>query len=267
MPNTVAQNLQRLQTARTNIANAITNKGGTVPSGSGFEDFSNLILQIPTAQVDENVRLKISRPILNDNASNITLNGNYTDINDYITKNTHVFRTIYTPTFFSTLIWAGYDTDINSINGKVITSSMPSACWIKVFIPDIYNVFSQQTVELIKLSFTKNIYKAGTLDPYGEQYYSDNGFAPFTTQWSAAANGAANISSNGTVYTVGMYNCIGVEFVEAPQKGILFGGYINISSTAHYTVTLLEESHLFGITFKLNQPFYGNIPFDYDDTL
>ena len=264
MPNTVAQNLQRLQTARTNIANAITNKGGTVPSGSGFEDFSNLILQIPTAQVDENVRLKISRPILNDNASNITLNGNYTDINDYITKNTHVFRTIYTPTFFSTLIWTGYDTDIDSINGTVLTYSTPSACLIKVFIPDIYNVFSQQTVELIKLSFLKE-YDAS--DFYGEQYYSDNGFAPFSNHWSSAANGSANVSYKGGVYTVGMYNCIEVEFVEAPQKGILFGGYINKSAINNYTGTLKNESRLFGITFKLNQPFYGDIPFDYDDTL
>lgn len=267
MPNTVAQNLQRLQTARTNIANAITNKGGTVPSGSGFEDFSNLILQIPTAQVDENVRLKISRPILNDNASNITLNGNYTDINDYITKNTHVFRTIYTPTFFSTLIWAGYDTDINRLNGTVLKYSTPSACWIKVFIPDIYNVFSQQTVDLIKLSFVKDATAAGVIDPYGKQYYSDNGFAPFSNDWSSAANGSANITSYSSVITVNMGNCIGVEFVEAPQKGILFGGYVYKPGHRDYTATLEGESHLFGITFKLNQPFYGDIPFDYDDTL
>lgn len=264
MPNTVAQNLQRLQTARTNIANAITNKGGTVPSGSGFEDFSNLILQIPTAQVDENVRLKISRPILNDNASNITLNGNYTDINDYITKNTHVFRTIYTPTFFSTLIWAGYDTDINSINGRVLRYSTPSACWIKVFIPDIYNVFSQQTVDLIKLSFIK---ESGASDQYGKQYYSDNGFAPFANGWAAMANGSANVTSGSLVTTVTMDNCIEVEFVEAPQKGILFECYVYKRSSDNYTVPLEYEAHLFGITFKLNQPFYGDIPFDYDDTL
>jgi hypothetical protein len=264
MPNTVAQNLQRLQTARTNIANAITNKGGTVPSGSGFEDFSNLILQIPTAQVDENVRLKISRPILNDNASNITLNGNYTDINDYITKNTHVFRTIYTPTFFSTLIWAGYDTDIDSINENVLKCSTPSSCRIKVFIPDIYNVFSQQTVDLIKLSFIK---EAGASDIYGEQYYSDNGFAPFSNDWSSTANGSASMSYRGGIITATMNNCLEVDFVEAPQKGILFRCYINKKTNTDFTANLSFESRLLGITFKLNQPFYGDIPFDYDDTL
>jgi len=39
MPNTIADNLARLQTARTDIANAITTKGGTVAAGDGFEDF------------------------------------------------------------------------------------------------------------------------------------------------------------------------------------------------------------------------------------
>ena len=47
MPNTIAQNLQRLQTARTDIANAITTMGGTVTQGDGFEDFPAEILGIP----------------------------------------------------------------------------------------------------------------------------------------------------------------------------------------------------------------------------
>lgn len=47
MPNTIAQNLQRLQTARTDIANAITTMGGTVAAGDGFEDFPAGILGIP----------------------------------------------------------------------------------------------------------------------------------------------------------------------------------------------------------------------------
>lgn len=39
MPHTIAENLTRLQTARTSIANAITAKGGTVTQGDGFEEF------------------------------------------------------------------------------------------------------------------------------------------------------------------------------------------------------------------------------------
>ena len=50
MSNTIAQNLQRLQTTRTNITNAITNKGVTVPSGSGFEDFAGLIDSISASE-------------------------------------------------------------------------------------------------------------------------------------------------------------------------------------------------------------------------
>ena len=48
MPNTIAQNLTRLQNARTAIAAAITAKGGTVASGDGYEEFVKDILTIPT---------------------------------------------------------------------------------------------------------------------------------------------------------------------------------------------------------------------------
>ena len=47
MSNTIAQNLARLQTARTNIGNAIVERGGTVAQGDGFEDFPYAILNIP----------------------------------------------------------------------------------------------------------------------------------------------------------------------------------------------------------------------------
>lgn len=43
MPNTIAENLQRLQTARTNISSAITNKGIILPEDAGFENFASAI--------------------------------------------------------------------------------------------------------------------------------------------------------------------------------------------------------------------------------
>ena len=46
---TISQNLTRLQTAKTAIADAIVVKGGTVNSGDGFEDFSFDVLTIPTS--------------------------------------------------------------------------------------------------------------------------------------------------------------------------------------------------------------------------
>jgi hypothetical protein len=48
MSNTIAQNLGRLQAARTSISNAITAKGGTVSAGDGLEDFPADIATIPT---------------------------------------------------------------------------------------------------------------------------------------------------------------------------------------------------------------------------
>ena len=46
MPNTIADNLQRLTAARTAIGNAIVTKGGTVNSGDGLEEFPADIMSI-----------------------------------------------------------------------------------------------------------------------------------------------------------------------------------------------------------------------------
>ena len=48
MPNTIAENLQRLVDARTGIASSITTKEGTVNTGDGFEEFPADILTIPS---------------------------------------------------------------------------------------------------------------------------------------------------------------------------------------------------------------------------
>ena len=47
MPNTLAENLQRLKIAKTAIGNAITAKGGTVGANDGLEDFASDIETIP----------------------------------------------------------------------------------------------------------------------------------------------------------------------------------------------------------------------------
>lgn len=48
MPNTIAENLQRLINVKEDIADAITAKGGTVSSGDGLEEFASDIASIPT---------------------------------------------------------------------------------------------------------------------------------------------------------------------------------------------------------------------------
>ena len=62
MPNTIAENLQRLAAARTAISNAIITKGGTVNAGDGLEEFPDDINTIPTANLT---------------ALNVTENGTY----------------------------------------------------------------------------------------------------------------------------------------------------------------------------------------------
>ena len=44
----IATQIQYLQQDKTDIANAITAKGGTVNSGDGFDDFANDIATIPS---------------------------------------------------------------------------------------------------------------------------------------------------------------------------------------------------------------------------
>lgn len=47
----IASEIQALQTDKDNIATAISNKGVTVPSGSGFDSFAGLINDIPSGGI------------------------------------------------------------------------------------------------------------------------------------------------------------------------------------------------------------------------
>ena len=59
---TIAENLTRLQNAKTAIANAITAKGGTVGSGDGFEEFAADIGSIPISSgLLTSIRCKLMR--------------------------------------------------------------------------------------------------------------------------------------------------------------------------------------------------------------
>ena len=62
MSNTIADNLQRLTQAKSDIADAITAKGGTVNEGDGFEEFSADIASIPSGGggTFENISAKIA---------------------------------------------------------------------------------------------------------------------------------------------------------------------------------------------------------------
>ena len=60
---TIAENLTRLATARTNIATAITTKGGTVAEGAGLEDFPTAIGTIPAGGSSQDLIDLIERDI------------------------------------------------------------------------------------------------------------------------------------------------------------------------------------------------------------
>ena len=84
MPNTIAQNLQRLVTAKDAISSAITAQGGTVNSGDGLEEFPADIATIPTGSYKVelsilSICLKSDRVTGRIRASSaITVSGNWT---------------------------------------------------------------------------------------------------------------------------------------------------------------------------------------------
>ena len=91
MPNTIAENLQRLAAARTAISNAIITKGGTVNAGDGLEEFPDDINTIPTANlttldVTENGTYYESTPTeITSTSFPITLNNSLgTPLPDYL---------------------------------------------------------------------------------------------------------------------------------------------------------------------------------------
>ena len=58
---TIAENLKMLQNDKLAIASAISNKGCTVPSGSGFNDFASLIESIPSGESFQTFYQKITQ--------------------------------------------------------------------------------------------------------------------------------------------------------------------------------------------------------------
>lgn len=71
----IADKIALLQQAKANIATAITNKGGTVPSGHGFSSFPNDIASIPqldTSDADATASDIMSNKTAYVNGSKIT---------------------------------------------------------------------------------------------------------------------------------------------------------------------------------------------------
>jgi hypothetical protein len=71
MPNTIAENLARLQQAKSDIADAIITKGGTCPSSHGLEEYSNDIGTIPGVVTSYTAAFKPETLYLGYSADNV----------------------------------------------------------------------------------------------------------------------------------------------------------------------------------------------------
>ncbi|MBO7259889.1 MAG: hypothetical protein J6U97_00155 [Bacteroidaceae bacterium] len=99
MPNTIAENLQRLQAAKTAIGNAITTKGGTVGADDGLEDFASDVATITNQYTAGDEGKVVSNGALvsqTARADNITENGTYdTTLNNSVTVDVRSGSGIY----------------------------------------------------------------------------------------------------------------------------------------------------------------------------
>ena len=85
MSNTIADNLQRLVNAKGAIASAITNRGGTVGSGDGLEDFASDIAAIPNSYAagDEGKVVSSGALVAQSTHKQISTNGTGIDTTNY----------------------------------------------------------------------------------------------------------------------------------------------------------------------------------------
>lgn len=89
MSNTISDNLIRLSSAKTAIAQAIVNKGGIVGQNDGFEDFPNDISTITNSYSDSDEGKVVQNSTLVAQTSRtVTNNGTYnTTTNNSVTVN------------------------------------------------------------------------------------------------------------------------------------------------------------------------------------
>lgn len=142
MPHTIAENLQRLQTARTNIATAITTKGGTVTSGDGFEDFVTDIATIPSGggQAETDLANMISRA----NNASVTIPNSVTTIGREVFYNWEGLTSVTIPNSVTTIGISAFQGCVNlssiTIPNSVTTISDQAfmSCWglTSVTVPD-----------------------------------------------------------------------------------------------------------------------------------
>ena len=82
---TITENLQRLQTAKTAIGNAITAKGGTVGANDGLEDFATDIATIPSGELSGNYAELTAREQTWRSGNSLFLNFDTLDIPEGVT--------------------------------------------------------------------------------------------------------------------------------------------------------------------------------------
>ena len=247
---TIAENLQRLQAAKTAIGNAITTKGGTVSQGDGLEEFASDIGTIPSGggvELSKNISCK---PITNTLYSsglwavktwNENVNGAdvWTDgENIYYSSGTSQYVLDKTTSTWNVKTW---NENVNGANvwtdGENIYFSADNNKYILDKATSTWNV---KTWGWTGFMNGRNIWTDGTNIYYSDgtsQYVLDKSTSTWSTKtWSNLTNfyaeniwtDGANIyhSRNGTTYILVNDTWVGKTWVGISSNADLTGSHI-----------------------------------------
>ena len=150
MPHTIAENLQRLQTATANIATAITTKGGTVSQGDGLEEFAADIGTIPDykSTLTDLIERDITSIVIPDtvtsigdyafsrcgNLTTITIPNSVTTIGAYAFQHCYSLSSLTIPSSVTSIAGVAFSsTNITTITINKPINSISGAPWGAIY--------------------------------------------------------------------------------------------------------------------------------------
>ena len=175
MPNTIADNLQRLVNAKSAIASAITTRGGTVASGDGLEDFASDIAAIPNTYTTQDEGKVVSSGALVAQSSSST------------SSNGTVDTTLINSLAISVPTYSAADNGKVVQNGELVAQSTHKPITANATGIDTTNYSSVDVA-------VQNSYEAGD-----EGKVVQNGELVSQTSTSATTNGTIDTTTNNSV--------------------------------------------------------------------
>lgn len=290
---TIAENLTRLQNAKTAIGNAITAKGGTVGANDGLEDFATDIATIPSGGGDYIVRIldtynnvsaiangsianstiynNIRRCNVADNGtisafygeSTYTEDGSNGQVMVYIPKFYYKVEPIYVETKqIYTAAWYVADSKIDdSYKLHPAFLATDGITELDYFLIGAFEAVGQNDEGVYNTSYNTTSYKLGSV--------GGNTFKPTTNMTRATARIMAHNRGNGW-YQLGIKQLMavqmlfGVEYGFNSQKAVGWGivsasSIANVGNTTGNTTSGSKANKTTPVSYRGIENLWGNV--------